>query len=193
MKPEEISAVVLAGGRSSRMGQNKAELVLEGKRFIDLQVEKLRALGLNDIMISGYESGMPGTRYVPDVYPQKGPLSGIHACLRQAQNAACLVLGVDVPLLPPDVLRELILFHEKGITMLTHGGKYEPLIAVYDSALHDAAEKILLTEKTRVMKLAGYATLRLFEYAGDERLLANCNTREEYESARRLLARGPAE
>lgn len=189
MRPEDISAVILAGGRNSRMGRNKAELLLNGKRFVDIQAEKLKALRIRDIMISGYESGIPGTRCVQDIYPQRGPLSGIHACLRQAQNDACLVLGVDVPLLPDSVIEELIRFHESGATMLVHGGKYEPLIAVYDSALHETAERILLTEKTRVMRFAECASLRLFEYEGDERLLMNCNTQELYDMARTLFTR----
>ena len=51
-----ISAIILAGGYSTRMGTNKAELVLQGKSFLARQVAKMRTIGIRDIVISGYET-----------------------------------------------------------------------------------------------------------------------------------------
>ena len=183
MSPGNVSAVVLAGGYSRRMGRNKAELPLGGKTLLEHQTEKLRELGIRDIMLSGYEGQLEGCRTVADVFPHRGPLSGIHACLLAAEHPACLVLSVDVPLIPADLLQELIGAHrhggEPGVTVLRHGERIEPLLAVYDRELCPAAERILGTEKTAIMRLLDVCPVRTVDYTGEEFLLANCNTPEE--------------
>jgi len=131
-----VTGVILAGGQSSRMGHCKATLPLMGKTLLEWQAEKLTALGVDEVLISGpAELELPVTRTVPDIYPQRGPLSGLHACLSAAQNSICLVVTVDMPLTPPLTLSQLCKQHNGGVTMLVHGGKWEPLCAVYDSAL----------------------------------------------------------
>ena len=67
--------VVLAGGASSRMGRDKSDLTIEGKTFLEMQIEKGRKLGINDILLSGYH-GEKKYEYpiVPDRFPGKGPL-----------------------------------------------------------------------------------------------------------------------
>ena len=104
MKAENISGIVLAGGFSRRMGTDKAELTLGGLTLLELQIRKLRQIGITDIMISGYGKPMEGTRAIEDIYPHKGPMSGIHACLKAAKSEACLVVSVDVPLFPAEWL-----------------------------------------------------------------------------------------
>ena len=91
MKIENVSGVVLAGGRNKRMGENKAELKLGDQTLLEIQVQKLKNLGIDDIMISGYETSLEGTRTVEDIYAGKGPLGGVQACLKVAKKPACLV------------------------------------------------------------------------------------------------------
>lgn len=188
MEASSLSAIVLAGGYSSRMGQSKAELLLCGKRFIDRQIDKLRALEIDDIMLSGYDTPVEGTRFVPDVYPHKGPLSGLHACFAQAKHPYCLVLTVDTPLLPLAALQELITYHKSGVTLLLHGEKFEPLIAVYDCALYPRCEEILQGEKYAIRKLLDSAEVHYFPYSGNEAFLRNCNTPEDYAAVCELAA-----
>lgn len=180
MKPNEISAVVLAGGYSSRMGRDKAALPFGDGTLLTHQAEKLTHLGIQEIMISGSEIEVPGTRYVPDVYPHRGPLSGIHACLSAAMHEAVLFLSVDVPLVPMESLQALISAHETGVTLLEHDGKFEPLIAVYDCTLAPICEEILQSDHTAVKNLLQRAPLQTVRYSGDPARLTNCNTPEEY-------------
>lgn len=191
MKISSMSAMVLAGGFSSRMGRSKAELELDGSSFTQLQVKKLRTIGIKDIMLSGYEADIPETRFIPDVYPHKGPLSGIHACLLAAEGSACLAIGVDVPLLQPETLAALAEAHTGGVTILVHGGKWEPLMAVYDCGLAGTAEAILQSEKTALMKLVRSAGMKELAYRGEELLLSNCNTPGDYEQLLRFAAEHP--
>ena len=82
MKMTDVSGVVLAGGRNKRMGANKAEMKLGDQTLLEIQVQKLKNLGIDDIMVSGYQSDLEGTRTVEDIYTGNGPLGGVHACLK---------------------------------------------------------------------------------------------------------------
>ena len=175
------SAIILAGGKSSRMGQNKAGLQLDGLSLLEHQVRKVRALGIEDIMLSGADCPqLEGTRVIADELPDRGPLGGLHACLQQAKHPRCLVLGVDVPLVPLSVLAQLCRAHTEGVTVLRHSAGIEPLIGIYDAA---AAEKILpLIESgsAPVRKLEQVLPWHTFTYMGPQAYLANCNTPQDF-------------
>lgn len=181
-----LSAIILAGGYSSRMGQNKAELSFHGVSLLQYQVNKLRSLGIEDILIAGYPGGPDGCRYVPDVYPHRGPLSGIHAGLLAAKEPRALVLAVDTPLVPESLLKELIEAHKAGITIVSCGGELEPLLGVYDKALARDCEELLRSAATSLRKLFQKVWVTTVEYRGDPAFLINCNTPEDY---RKILIR----
>ena len=201
MKIVEVSAIILAGGRRSRMGTDKAKLRLGGKTLLDLTVEKIRHLGISDIVISGCADCPEGTSYAPDLIPGKGPLSGIHAGLRQIRNQSSLVLPVDMPLIPEEVLKLLITAHGSDpavarpdsaptqpfpITVLTLEGRMEPLVAVYDASLAQDCEEILQEEKHSPRRLCDKYGYHPVPYTGDPALLINCNTPEEFAYVQRL-------
>lgn len=177
-----FSAVILAGGKSSRMGSCKAELPWGGKTLVEHQADRIMALGISDIMVSGYSRPVTGTRYVPDLYPEKGPLGGIHACLCAAKKSACFVISVDAPLFSPDEMKLLMEAHLAGdssITVAKHCGTLEPLIGVYDCDLSDAAESILQGTNTSVKRLLDQTGFAVCEFS-DENSVRNCNTPDEY-------------
>jgi len=179
-KAGEFSGIILAGGASRRMGRDKAGLALLGKTFLQRQVEKLRALGIRDVMISGPDGmAVPGARVIPDVLPGRGPLGGLHACLQAARCPRCLVLSVDVPLVPVSGLAHLCRAHRSGVTVLRHGEKREPLIAVYDSDIARVIRPLIEGGGAPVRSLEGQVPWSCFDYLGPEELLMNCNTPEE--------------
>ena len=183
LNTENVSGVVLAGGFSKRMGTDKAELKLGNLTLLEIQVGKLREIGIEDIMVSGYSRPVEGTRLIGDIYPHRGPMSGIHACLKAAKNPACLVVSVDVPLFPKEWLEKLIQEHSGPSTVLSHGGEIEPLLAVYDADLARQAEELILSGERSVRKLLNDAELKKLEYTGDPDLLLNCNTPEDFRKA----------
>ena len=177
----ETSAVILAGGRSSRMGRPKAGLPFRGGTLLSWQVEKLRGLGLRDIVIAGCGGAAEGVRAVGDVFPGRGPLSGIHAGLCAIACEQALVLAVDTPLIPGAFLCELIERHRGGVTAASVNGRPEPLIGVYSRSLLPLCEELLRGTDTSVHRLLRDAEAALVEFDGDPELLAGCNTPEEYE------------
>lgn len=178
--PRPLSGIVLAGGSSSRMGQNKADISLLGRTLLQWQVDKLRALGIEDIMLSGEGcAALTGTRVIPDEYPHRGPLGGLHACLRAAKHPRCLVLGVDVPLVPVAALAHLCRSHIEGVTVLHHGEKQELLIGVYDSALSEIIALMIKERGAPVRALSEKVPWKCFDYLGPEVFLKNCNTPQD--------------
>ena len=178
---KKFSAIILAGGKSSRMGRDKAGLKIGDQTFLEHQVEKVRALGIEDIILSG--EGCPplsGTRVVADELPGRGPLGGLHACLRNAKNSCCLVLSVDVPLIPLSTLAQLCRAHTQGITVLCHESGEEPLIGVYDSFVADAILPLIQQESAPVRKLRQSVQWNTFFYMGPQEYLMNCNTPQEF-------------
>lgn len=88
------SGVVLAGGASRRIGTSKANPLLAGRSLLAWQAEKLRILGIQDIMLSGKDCPeLPGTRVIPDKLPGWSPLGGLYSCFHAAENARCMVLN----------------------------------------------------------------------------------------------------
>lgn len=179
-----VSGIVLAGGASRRMGRGKAEISLGGKPLLLWQIEKLRALGVQEILLSGAGCPrLPGTRVIADEYPGRGPLGGLHACLRAAESPRALVLGVDVPLVPVQALSSLCRVHAGGVTVLRHGTKQEPLIGVYDRGLAGRIAELIRDGGAPVRALGERAPWSLWDYLGPEELLLNCNTPQDMETA----------
>ena len=83
---DQYSLLLLAGGKSARMGSNKAELLFEGKSFLEHMLDKAHALGIDKCYISGYASRRQDVQTVWDIYPERGPLSGLHASLQAIQT-----------------------------------------------------------------------------------------------------------
>ena len=130
-----ISAVLLAGGKSSRMGQDKATLLFRGEPLWKTQIDLLRRVQPKEIFISAQADPPwrpPDVEFVPDEQPSRGPLSGISATLPQITTDHLLVLGIDMPLMTQKYLRELCgrIEASRGIVPMIEGNA-EPLAAVY--------------------------------------------------------------
>ena len=191
------SAAVLCGGRSSRMGQNKAELPFQGGTLLSRQITLLREMGFQDVMASG-DFSCPGARTVRDEIPGCGPLGGMHAVLSAARNLACLFLPVDMPLVPESVIVSLVNAFDPDqddAVLLEHAGVIEPLVGVYSVGLAGRIGKMLAAayewpageepdpprkDAPSVKQFLDTVRIRTAAYRGDEKLLANCNTYEEY-------------
>lgn len=96
--------VVLAGGRSQRMGADKARLLWQGRPLIEHQIALLQASGCERVLVSGGYSAYP---HVRDRWPQRGPLGGLASVAAEAPETRWLVLAVDQPLLDVEMLRSL--------------------------------------------------------------------------------------
>ena len=175
-----FSAILLAGGQSTRMGRDKAALDFHGESLLRHQAEKLRRLGIEDLVIAGGKASLPGVRTVQDRFPGHGPLGGLHAGLEQIKNPSALVLPVDTPLVPEVLLLELLAAHRGGATVAAAFDNIEPLIGVYDKALVPLCRELLESGRCSVRRLLDQVGYTAVPYRGAADWLANCNTPEEY-------------
>ena len=130
-----ITAVLLAGGESRRMGRDKATLLFHGKPLRQIQLELLRRLKPAEILVSARTdpSWRPAdVQFVADDLPSRGPLSGIAASLAQVHTAHLLALAMDMPFMSESYLHYLCDQIEPGTGVVpTIDGRAEPLAAIY--------------------------------------------------------------
>lgn len=183
--PEGVhfSMIVLAGGKSSRMGSDKADLSYQGRTFLEIQIQKGKQLGIDDIQVSGYRGNRCDIPVTEDRFPERGPLGGLESCLRNAKHEKCLVLSVDVPLVPVSELKNLMEASRRGhasITILKNGEKEQPLIAVYDRSLADGMLREIMERKGSVFAFINKTGYCVYESTEPADYFANVNSPEEY-------------
>lgn len=189
MLGENFSMIVLAGGKSSRMGTDKADLTIGDKTFLQIQIEKGRQLGIQDVQVSGYRGANCDIPVTPDRFPDKGPLGGLESCLRKAKHEKCLVLSVDVPLVPVEELENLLKASSQNATILKNGGKEQPLIAVYDRSLADAMLAEILGGKGSVFAFLNKTGYTVYESAAPAECFLNVNCPEAYGEMKKKICR----
>ena len=180
----KYSAIILAGGRSSRMGQKKASMHFRGKTFIEIILDKIRETDIREIMISGYDYKKDQYIYVEDIFNNKGPLAGIHSGLIKSSAQSVLVLTEDAPLVPVWFMKKLMEEHDKKrtpVTVASCDGRIQPLLGIYDKHLASLCEDILKGEKSAVRILLDKTGFTEVPYPGNEMEIRGCNTPEEYE------------
>jgi len=190
----DVTAFVLAGGKSTRMGADKAFLQWGDETLLD------RALGLagtvaSVVRIVGDAKKFGGLApvVVEDVYRDRGPLGGIHAALSNTASELNLMLAVDLPLMKPEFLAYLISqSSESGsiVTVPKVGGGFQPLCAVYRREFASAAEESLRAGENKIDPLFARVSTRVIEEkelvrAGfSAEIFRNVNTPEDLKQAR---------
>lgn len=106
--PEEVAGFVLAGGRSSRMGRDKALIELRGRTLAALALNNLKAAGLTAVMAGARSRLGHLAPVVADEAPDEGPLRGVCTALGSTKSALTLFLPVDMPFVPPSLLSYLV-------------------------------------------------------------------------------------
>lgn len=130
-----VSAVLLAGGKSSRMGSDKAAMLFRGAPLWKNQLDLLNRLRLEEIFVSAISDlpWRPGdVDLVSDKQPSRGPLSGIAATMSRIKGDHLLALGIDTPFITDVYLRSLCARIEDGrgvVPMIED--RAEPLVAIY--------------------------------------------------------------
>lgn len=184
MNPKDLSFLILAGGKSSRMGTNKAELDFHGQTFLETLIEKAREMGFSDIIVSGYPHEISSFTPIMDEFEGRGPLGGMYSCFKAAKHPFCFVITVDVPQLVDETILSLIDFHlKKGnqITLLSQNGKIEPLIGVYPTDSYKKILPIIKDGSAKVFRLIDQYDYQVFYMADEENIMANINTPEDYQ------------
>ncbi len=192
----EGAAIILGGGRSSRIGQEKGLLKLDNRAVFEIVLTKLECLFEEIILVTNTPSLFDrdrGFQIVTDEIPYQGPLGGILAGLSISSKKYNFVVAYDMPFLNTDLVEFLFARISKADVVIPSSEKgVEPLFAVYSKDCIPAIRKKLESGQKRVIsffdevKVERINKERVEEF--DPRYLSffNVNTSEDWEKAKRI-------
>jgi molybdenum cofactor guanylyltransferase len=206
-----LGAVVLCGGKSSRMGRPKAWLPFGGEPLLCRVVRRIVEAAAPIVVVAAPDQELPqlpeGAEVVRDAVTGRGPLQGILAGLDalEGRAAAAFVSSTDAPFLCPELVRRMEALREEGdhdVAVARAQGHYHPLAAVYRVAVREVVRDLLAHDQRRPFFVFERVRTRFADEAdllagealreADPELLSlrNINTPDDYEEAlRALLAR----
>jgi len=183
-----VTAFVLAGGRSSRMGQDKAILKLNDTYLIDYPIRVLRQL-TNDVRIIGSPNkyAFLGLPVIADWGESKGPLTGIYTALKTSPTFANLVLACDMPLMRVEFFQLLLKRAPQADAALMRfdDGFLEPLCSIYSTTCLQTIEQNLqqqeykITELLKRVRVSYISEAEIVRLGLSREIFTNVNTHEE--------------
>ncbi len=180
---EQATAIIMAGGDSSRMGMDKSVLAINGKPMVEIIAEQLRT-SFSQTLISANDAekfAFLGLQIVPDRIQGQGPLMGIASALEASANEVNFVVACDIPHIDLTYVRKM-LSRAKGADIViprSRDKEYEPLFAVYNKSALEAINKVLRTGGRKISDVFTRCKVSYIELKAD--CFANLNTRAEYE------------
>lgn len=199
MRRSEATGVVLAGGKSTRMGQDKAALLLDGEPLLARVVRRLQH-ALADVLIVGpAEIGalVPGLRVVQDTEPGRGPLAGLSSALRAISTPWAFVVACDMPFIEPALVRAMVDLavappEVDAVVLRTQRGT-EKLHTAYAKTCLPAVDNQLAAGDLALHRLLSAIRVREMPWSDAVRYdpagysAFNANTPEDWARARALL------
>jgi molybdopterin-guanine dinucleotide biosynthesis protein A len=195
-----VTGIILAGGRSRRMGGDKCWLPLGGMTLLERVIGRVALICRPVIVVARVASDYPdcGVRVVGDQWPGAGPLGGLQTGLLAAETARAAVVACDLPFLEPALLEGLIgLGLEWDMVVPVVSGRAEPLCAVYGRDVAQTADLMLRRGERSVHRLLAQPALRTRRVDEEElrrwdpelRSFLNINTPDDYGRAKDMLTR----
>ena len=192
-----VSGIVLAGGASSRLGQDKALIDVAGVPLIERVVLCLQSVVDEVVLVTDRPRDLAflGLPMTDDLYPKVGVLGGLHAGLSAVRTEYGLVVGCDMPFLNADLLRYMITLTNGYDVILPRLGEYsEPLHAIYSKRCLPRIEQTIEVGRRRILDIC--TSLRVCHVhdaeisARDPRHLSffNINDGEDLKRLREILA-----
>lgn len=184
---DNLTGIILAGGQSSRMGQDKGLTKLNGKPLIQYTIDTLKRIEI-PIMIVANDSSYErfGQRVVKDCHVNKGPVGGIHSGLHNTGTEANIILGCDAPFIPSTLIQYLISYQSNSVTIVQLKDKLYPLIGYYNRSVLPYFENAIKHDQLKLTKLCSDLESTILDLSdhpefNDPKFFENINTREELE------------
>src|SRR5215510_6364949 len=196
----EVTGVLLAGGKSRRMGEDKRYLVVGEQTLIERGLSVLRSIFRDVLVVIAQDSPPLGVdaKVVRDLVPECGSLGGLYTGLRQAATPWIFVVGCDMPFLDQAVIAQFTNRRAGAdIVMAKLGTRLHPMHALYGKQCVPVLEQMVQARQLKIQALVSYSSLRV-QYVTEVDLLTidpaghsfqNVNTPHDLEVARSLLAR----
>lgn len=184
----KITGIILAGGKSSRIGSDKGFILLNGSTFISYIIETLKPFVEEIIIVSNNSDyDVFGHKRVHDIINNAGPLAGLYSGLYHSKNENNLVLSCDVPMINSYILKKLINEVEEkiDIVQIQSQNRTMPLIAIYKKHCKQLCLKLLESGERRLkvaVEQLNTKTVMLDIHL--EKYIRNINTKEQLKTLR---------
>jgi molybdopterin-guanine dinucleotide biosynthesis protein A len=198
----EVTGVLLAGGKSLRMGEDKRYLVVGEQTLLERGLAVLRSI-FQEVLVVIAQDGPPlgvDARVVRDLVPDCGSLGGLYTGLTQATTPSIFVVACDMPFLDQAVIAQFTSRRATAdIVMAKLGGRLHPMHALYGKRCLPVVEQMIRARQLKIQELVSHASIRV-QYVTEADLLTidpsgrsfqNVNTPADLEAARSLLAQLP--
>ena len=180
-----MRGLVLAGGKSSRFGSDKALALFEGRSFLERAVSLLFSAGLKPVIVTrrGADYTFLNAPVIYDQLPEKGPLGGIYTAMTVFKQTPFLILTCDMPALTHGVLSDLLSAHEARaqVTLCASPGLGpQPFPGIYEpSLLGTIKERILRDDLSMHGLLQAVPARKVLAWEGDPAVFCNVNHKED--------------
>lgn len=198
----EVTGVLLAGGNSRRMGEDKRYLVVGEQTLLERGLAVLRSI-FQEVLVVIAQDSPPlnvDARVVRDLVPDCGSLGGLYTGLTQATTPYIFVVACDMPFLDPAVITQFTSRRaDADIVMAKLSARLHPMHALYNRRCLLVVEQMIRARQLKIQKMVSHASLRV-RYVTEADLVTidpsgrsfhNVNTPADLEVARSLLVRVP--
>jgi molybdopterin-guanine dinucleotide biosynthesis protein A len=189
-----ISGILLAGGKSSRMGSNKAFLRFKKRYLFEFPLSLLQKY-CDDVIISASVESFESYNFniVPDLIPDLGPMGGLLSCLPKIKHDRALILSCDIPFITKNYCEFLISESDKHeiIVGQNNDGYPEPLAGIYSKQILRNLRTQIERRNYKMSDLIYSCETKIFsvEKAGfNQEIFININTKEDFEAAKRIFS-----
>jgi len=189
---ERVSGILLAGGKSERMGQDKRFVEYESRSLLDITLDRLKSVSDEVILVTAEpeDLGVENVISVSDISRGKGPLMGIYSGLSNMTSQRGIVNPVDTPNITEELLNHMIKISRGfDVLMPRRGNKLEPLIAVYSRKVLPVIDRFikdglkpaphLLAANGNGLKVRILEERELLKFGEPEMLFQNINSPED--------------
>jgi molybdopterin-guanine dinucleotide biosynthesis protein A len=195
-----MTSIILAGGKSSRLGREKPLQVIGGKSLIQWVVDRLAILSTEIIIATAHGETIPCSsavrmKTVADIYPRKGPLAGIYSGLIASSSSRAIVVGCDTPFLSVSLLEYMTqTLADSDVALPKIGQMVEPLCAVYSKNCLAPIQELLEQNELEIRRLFGMVKVKYVEedeisrFDPEHLSFFNINSQNDLKKARKLAA-----
>lgn len=173
--------MVLSGGKSSRMGQDKSCLVLGDHTMLEKSVGLLKQLELDDVFVSGNQYD------IPDIQANKGPVGGLYSAIKKlglTEGDSIIVVPNDMPLMKKDVIELLIIESDKHKCTVVYQDQPMPLCLYISAKLVKRMQEITSSSGMSIRYLIEADKVKSLQ-SSSSLVFSNVNTPEELESTKK--------
>ena len=166
MESNKIIAAVLAGGKSSRMGQDKGLMLRRGKPMIQYVLEAINGCQIPAIIVSANAVySQFGYEVIPDIELNKGPMGGLLSAMESVNATHVLLLSCDMPLITSDIIIHLTSeVEEHSVTVARIKNQLMPLLAVYSLRIKDAVKQRITLNELKMHDLINAVDHKIVSY-----------------------------